>query len=85
MNRGGEQASVAIVDEIDLGPILQCALDARTQSAVRQQSLRDEGDQNRIADVGVARADLRNRGPMAFSINRPIAAASVKFMAGECR
>jgi len=54
VNRGGEQATVTVIEKIDLRPGFQCSLDAGAESPVRQKSFGDIGNQNGIADNRVA-------------------------------
>jgi hypothetical protein len=50
-----------VVGKFDLRPLFQGTLDAGAEAVVGQQSFGDVGDQNRIADVRVAIADLLDR------------------------
>ena len=64
-------ASVPVVGEGDIRPVLQRPLDAGTEAAVGQESLGDVGDEDRVADVGDADED-------AFDGQEPVDAAHVR-------
>lgn len=53
-----EQATIAVVGQVDLRPTAQRTRDAGTQAAIRQYALGDVGRQNRVADVRDARPDI---------------------------
>lgn len=51
VNRGGKQTPFPVIGERDIGPGLECALDAGTQAFIGEQSLGNVGSQNGITDV----------------------------------
>ena len=60
MNRCGEQATISVINKVDFRPNVQSPLDTRTKAPIRQHSLCRIGDQDRVADNGVAETYFLN-------------------------
>ncbi len=58
VDRGGELVAVAVVGELDGGPVVQGAANAGAEAAVGQQALGGQGDQDGVAGDAGAGADL---------------------------
>jgi hypothetical protein len=61
VHRYGEQAAVTIICKIDMRSRIQGACNAGAQTVVRQQSLGHIGNQNWVANVGIASQDFFHR------------------------
>ena len=61
MDNSGEQASLPIIDTVNVRPVFERSLNTRTKTTIGEQAFCNKGDQNRISDIGVAFSNLLNR------------------------
>jgi len=70
VNRGGKQAAVSVIEKPNLRPFLQRPFDPGAKAVVRQQALGHVGDQNGIAEIGVASPNILD-GKVVGQVARP--------------
>ncbi len=61
LHRGGEKAAIAVIGKNDIGPIGECAFDARTDAVIWKNSLGNIRGQDGVANIRIAGADFFNR------------------------